>query len=67
MCRLEMRVLGFDPYVTEETFKEHVVEKKELEELLEESDYVTLHCPVTDGTREMFNSELFSKMRKGAF
>ena len=45
MCRLEMRVLGFDPYVTEETFKEHVVEKKELEELLEESDYVTLHCP----------------------
>ena len=64
---LKMRVLGFDPFVTEDTFKEHMVEKKELEDLLENSDYVTLHCPVTDGTRQMFNSELFSKMRKGAF
>ena len=50
---LKMRVLGFDPFVTEDTFKEHMVEKKELEDLLENSDYVTLHCPVTDGTRQM--------------
>ncbi|MEC9248502.1 MAG: phosphoglycerate dehydrogenase [Pseudomonadota bacterium] len=64
---LKMRVLGFDPYVTEETFKEHAVEKRELEELLAKSDYVTLHCPVTEGTREMFNAHLFSKMKNGSF
>jgi len=63
---LKMRVLAYDPFVTDETFKEHAVEKNELEDLLAKADYVTLHCPVTDGTRKMFDTDLFSCMKKGA-
>ena len=61
---LKMRVLGFDPYVTEETFKEYAIEKCELQDLVARSDYITLHCPVTEGTRKMFDEGLFSEMKK---
>lgn len=37
------------------------------EELLEKSDIVTLHCPLTEQTKDLMNEETFSKMKKGAF
>lgn len=66
-CRgLKMRVLGFDPFVTEKTFQEHGVEKAELDDLLTASDYVTLHCPVTDDTRGILSRERLQLMKPGA-
>ncbi len=37
------------------------------EELLAESDYLSVHCPLTDKTRELFDASVFLKMKKGAY
>ena len=63
---LRMKVLGFDPFVTNETFAELGVEGADLETLLANSDYVSLHCPVTDETRGLLSRERMSKMKSGA-
>ena len=66
-CRgLKMRVVGFDPFVTEDTFVERGVEKMDIDALIAASDYVTLHCPVTDETRGLISSERLKSMRPGA-
>ena len=52
---LGMNVIGFDPFVTEETFRSYNISKVDLDELLVNSDYVSLHCPVTDDTRNLIN------------
>lgn len=41
--------------------------KVEWEELLENSDIISVHCPLTNATREIFNKEAFEKMKKSAF
>ena len=61
---LKMSLVGFDPFVTEETFKQHGIEKCTLEELVTKADYVTLHCPVTKDTRHLFCKKIFSLMKK---
>lgn len=43
------------------------VEFVDFDTLLKESDIVTVHCPLNDDSKEMFNKETFSKMKKGAF
>ncbi len=43
------------------------VEFVDFETLLKESDIVTVHCPLNDDSKELFNKETFSKMKKGAF
>ncbi|MFT4583948.1 MAG: D-3-phosphoglycerate dehydrogenase [Gammaproteobacteria bacterium] len=63
---LKMKVIGFDPFVTEATFSEHQVEVQELDALLQAADYVTLHCPVTDGTRGLISTEKMALMKPGA-
>lgn len=56
-----MRVLAYDPYLTESEF-----ELVDLDVLLAESDYVSLHMPLTDETKGMVNKELLAKMKDGA-
>lgn len=63
---LKMQVLGFDPFVTPETFAQYGVEPVELTALLANADYVTLHCPMTDDTRNLLNAERLASMKKGA-
>ena len=66
-CRgLKMRVVAFDPYVTDESFVEHGVEKMAIDELISTSDYVSLHCPVTDGTRGLMSRGRLLAMKPGA-
>ena len=43
------------------------VEFVSLDTLLSESDYISVHCPLTDKTAKMFNSEAFGKCKEGAF
>jgi D-3-phosphoglycerate dehydrogenase len=63
---LRMRVLGFDPFVTPETFAQHGVEPMTLETLLPQADYVTLHCPMTEDTRNLLDATRLRTMKKGA-
>ena len=63
---LKMKVVVFDPFVTQQTFAEHGVETKDLDGLVAVSDYITLHCPVTDGTRGLFSRERLLAMKAGS-
>lgn len=53
----DMRVLHFDPFAPDST---------DLEELLKTSDFVSLHCPLTDDTRHIINAKTLSLMKKNA-
>ncbi len=63
---LNMRVIGFDPFVTPEVFAEHCVENCDLDTLIAEADYLTLHCPMNDHTRNIIDSERIAAMKPGA-
>ncbi len=68
-CRtgLGMRTLVYDPYLSAEQIIESEAEAcPSLEVLLNQADVVSIHVPLTNSTRGMFNNELLSKMKKGA-
>ncbi|MCK5461739.1 MAG: hypothetical protein KAI95_01945 [Bacteroidales bacterium] len=56
------RVLAADPYIPDEKFSRHGAEKSDLENLLQKSHVISLHCNLTDETRHLLNREAFSKM-----
>ncbi|KAI1142633.1 D-isomer specific 2-hydroxyacid dehydrogenase [Hypoxylon sp. FL0543] len=58
------RLLAYDPFENDE-FKKYGT-YTDLTTLLSESDFVSLHCPLTDKTRHIINNETLSKMKKGA-
>ena len=60
-----MRVLGFDPFLTPERAKNLGIEKVELDELLKKSDFITLHTPLTDATRNIISADALQKTKKG--
>lgn len=60
---LEMDVICFDPFVNDAAMKEIGVKKVELEDLLKESDYITVHVPLTEKTRDMISEKEFSMMK----
>jgi len=64
---LTMKVVAYDPYLSEEAAARHQVKLVSLDELLRTADYITLHVPLTDGTRNLISTDAFSKMKKGAF
>lgn len=63
----EMEVLTHDPYLDEERAAELGVERVDLDTLLRESDFVSLHCPLTDETRGMLGTEQFRTMKETAY
>jgi D-3-phosphoglycerate dehydrogenase len=64
---LDMRVLVFDPYVPDEHARRGGMEPVELDTLLESSDFVSLHVPLTDATRGLLNAPRLAMMRPSAF
>ncbi|MEL6257956.1 MAG: phosphoglycerate dehydrogenase [Pseudomonadota bacterium] len=62
---LAMRVVAFDPFLTEERAVELGVEKVELDELLGRADVITLHTPLTDQTRNILSRNALEKTKKG--
>jgi len=60
-----MKVLAYDPYLTEEKAKEIEVTLVALEALFKDSDYITVHTPLIDETRHLISGEAFSKMKQG--
>ncbi|MDD2762580.1 MAG: phosphoglycerate dehydrogenase [Opitutaceae bacterium] len=60
-----MRVLAYDPYLAPSRAKAMQVEQMDLDPLLRESDYITVHMPLTDQTRYMINAAALAKTKKG--
>ena len=62
-----MRVIAFDPYLSEEKFKELGVESVSMDELLAESDFVSLNSPLTEETRNLISTGQLKKMKPTAY
>ena len=62
---LKMKVVAYDPFLSPERAVEMGVEKVELDELLARADFITLHTPLTDKTRNILSKEALAKAKKG--
>lgn len=62
---LKMKVVAFDPFLTPERAIEMGVEKADLDTLLAKADFITLHTPLTDQTRNILSKENIAKCKKG--
>ncbi len=62
---LRMKVVAYDPFLSEEKAAKMGVEKVELDELLARADFITLHVPLTDQTRNILSKENIAKTKKG--
>lgn len=60
-----MNILAFDPYLTEERAKKLGMTKASLDLIAEESDFITVHTPLTNDTRGLINDDYLSKTKKG--
>ncbi|HZV58326.1 MAG TPA: phosphoglycerate dehydrogenase [Sphingobium sp.] len=62
---LKMKVVAFDPFLSPERAVEMGVEKVDLDTLLARADFITLHTPLTDQTRNILSRENLAKTKKG--
>jgi len=62
---LRMKVIAFDPFLTPERALDLGVEKVELDELLARADFITLHTPLIDATRNILDAKALAKTKKG--
>jgi D-3-phosphoglycerate dehydrogenase len=62
---LKMKVVAYDPFLSAERAVELGVEKVELDDLLARADFITLHTPLTDKTRNILSREALAKAKKG--
>jgi D-3-phosphoglycerate dehydrogenase len=62
---LKMKVVAYDPFLSPERALELGVEKVELDELLRRADFITLHTPLTEKTRNILDAKALAKTRKG--
>jgi D-3-phosphoglycerate dehydrogenase len=62
---LRMKVVAYDPFLTEERAVEIGVEKVSLDDLLARADFITMHTPLTDQTRNILSAEALAKTKAG--
>ncbi len=62
---LKMKVIAFDPFLSPERARDIGVEKVELDDLFKRADFITLHTPLTDKTRNIIDAGAIAKMKKG--
>ena len=62
---LKMKVIAYDPFLSEERAAQIGVKKIELDELLAKADFITMHVPLTDKTRNILSRENLAKTKKG--
>lgn len=63
---LGMKVVAHEIFPDQEFVRAHGIELLNFEQLLERSDFITLHCPLTDQTRHFFGKEAFDRMKPGS-
>ncbi len=61
-----LKVLAYDPFVSEEYTSDLGVELRTLEEVLSESDFVSLHAPLNEKTKGLINKDTLALMKEGA-
>lgn len=65
---LGMEVYGFDPFISVDAawgLKSAITKAKNLDELISKADYISVHVPLIDSTKKMFNDAMFAKMKDG--
>jgi len=62
---LRMKVIAFDPFLSPERAKDIGVEKVELDDLLKRADFITLHTPLTEKTKNILDAASLAKTKKG--
>ena len=62
---LEMNVIAYDPFLSEDKAKAMGMRKVSLDELFAQSDFITIHSPLTPETRGLINAQTIGKMKKG--
>ncbi len=62
---LKMRVIAFDPFLSEDRAKELGVEKVTLDELTTRADFISVHTPLTEQTKNILSRERLMKTKKG--
>jgi D-3-phosphoglycerate dehydrogenase len=62
---LSMRVIAYDPYIADSRFEKLTVEKVTFDELLRQSDFISIHAPRTKETIDMIDDEQIAVMKKG--
>jgi len=65
MAGFEMRMIGCDPVLSSEVASSLGIELMSLDDLLAESDFITIHTPINDSTRGLLNDKTLSKCRDG--
>ena len=63
---LEMKILGYDPFVNQDVLDPEVVTLVDLDTLTSNSDYITLHLPLLDSTKNLFNKDRLAAMKPSA-
>jgi D-3-phosphoglycerate dehydrogenase len=64
---LEMHVLAYDPFISQERAQQLGVQAVPLETLLRESDAISIHTPLIDATRNLLNAERLALFKRGAY
>ncbi|MGB9044131.1 MAG: phosphoglycerate dehydrogenase [Pseudolabrys sp.] len=62
---LKMKVIAYDPFLSADRASDLGVEKVELDDLFKRADFITLHAPLTDKTRNIVNADAIKAMKKG--
>jgi D-3-phosphoglycerate dehydrogenase len=62
---LRMKVVAYDPFLSDKRALDLGVEKAELDELLARADFITLHTPLTEATRNILSREALAQTRRG--
>lgn len=64
---LGMKAITYDPYVSQEILDEYQATSVDLETLLKESDFISVHAPLTEQSRHMLSTEQFKMMKNTAY
>lgn len=63
-----MSIIGFDPFISKEDLaRDGITKIDKLEDLISQSDYISLHLPHIESTHHIIDSKMISKMKKNAF
>lgn len=63
-----MKVIGYDPFISKEDMAKDDIEKvEEISDIMEKSDYISLHIPHIDATHHIVNKEMISRMKPSAY
>lgn len=65
LAAFNMKVIAYDPYIRDSRFEKYGATKVTFDELLKESDFITIHTPKTEETIDIIDEEEFKKVKRG--